>query len=246
MRLAAETDFLLPDDGCQALAILELASGRCDTALEHFAHSVSVGTGPGLFGRPGGGDVVEAYVRAGLPVPAALRQHVQAITDVAPGEVTPAIAALAWRCRAMADDDELAFHRALELYEGLDLPLDEARTRLAFGERLRRRGFRSRARPYLVQALETFEQTGCTLWARRAREELTAAGQTRSPGTSAIGELTPQELQVAITVADGATNREVASTLFLSVKTVEMHLSRVYRKLGVRSRTELAVAIRRT
>ena len=78
-------------------------------------------------------------------------------------------------------------------------------------------------------------------WAERARVELAASGETaRRREASAAEQLTPQELQVALIVAQGATNREAGAALFLSPKTIETHLGRVYRKLGVRSRTELA------
>jgi DNA-binding CsgD family transcriptional regulator len=77
-------------------------------------------------------------------------------------------------------------------------------------------------------------------WAHRAEGELGATGMTsRRRATNATERLTPQELQVALIVADGATNAEAASRLFLSAKTIEFHLSNVYRKLGIRSRSAL-------
>jgi DNA-binding NarL/FixJ family response regulator len=88
-----------------------------------------------------------------------------------------------------------------------------------------------------------FERLVAAVWAERTRQELTATGQTvrSQPGATPLEALTPQEYQVARAVARGATNREAASALFLSAKTVEFHLGNIYRKLGVRSRTELAV-----
>ena len=81
-------------------------------------------------------------------------------------------------------------------------------------------------------------------WARRAEAELAATGMTSRKGApSAAERLTPQELQVAMVVADGATNSEAAARLFLSAKTIEYHLSNVYRKLGIRSRSQLARAL---
>jgi DNA-binding CsgD family transcriptional regulator len=98
----------------------------------------------------------------------------------------------------------------------------------------------------LRAALETFERLGAAPWAERARTELGATGETVGrAAASASGQLTPQELQVALIVAQGATNREAGAALFLSPKTVETHLSRVYRKLSVRSRTELAALLAR-
>ena len=120
-------------------------------------------------------------------------------------------------------------------------PFELARTRLVYGERLRRAGRRVDAREQLTAALTTFEQLGAAPWAAQARRELQASGATlRRRDSQATEVLTPQELQVAIKVAAGLTNREVGSALFISPKTVELHLSRVYRKLGIRSRTELA------
>ena len=116
-----------------------------------------------------------------------------------------------------------------------------ARTRLVYGERLRRAGRRTEAREHLRGALGVFHAIGAEPWERRAQTELRASGaRLRRPDTSPRDELTPQELQVALVVADGVTNREAAARLFLSPKTIEVHLSRAYRKLGVRTRTELS------
>jgi DNA-binding NarL/FixJ family response regulator len=95
----------------------------------------------------------------------------------------------------------------------------------------------------LDAALTDFEDIGAASWAERARVELRASGERarrRVPDTR--GDLTPQELQVAALVTEGLTNREIATRLFLSPKTIETHLRHAFQKLGVRSRTELAVA----
>jgi DNA-binding NarL/FixJ family response regulator len=92
----------------------------------------------------------------------------------------------------------------------------------------------------LHQALHTFERLGAEPWAGRAHAELSATGEkARRRDVAATRALTPQELQVALAVGGGATNREAAAQLFLSPRTVEAHLSSAYRKLGARSRTEL-------
>jgi DNA-binding NarL/FixJ family response regulator len=120
------------------------------------------------------------------------------------------------------------------------MPFELARTQLCFGERLRRGRRRADAREPLRHALETFEQLSARPWAERARTELAATGETARPrNANAADELTPQELQIALVVANGATNKEAGAALFLSPKTIESHLSRIYRKLDVRSRTEL-------
>jgi DNA-binding NarL/FixJ family response regulator len=98
----------------------------------------------------------------------------------------------------------------------------------------------------LRSAIERFERLAAAPWAERANTELRASGETVAPGgVIATNELTPQELQVALAVAKGATNREAGAALFLSPKTVEAHLGRIYRKLDIRSRTELAALLAR-
>ena len=124
------------------------------------------------------------------------------------------------------------------------MPFELARTRLCHGERLRRAGRRIDARAQLRQALAGFEALGAQAWAERARRELAGTGQRVARGPKRDRDrLTHQEQQIASCVARGATNKEAAADLFLSPKTVETHLTRVYRKLGVRSRSELALAM---
>jgi len=126
--------------------------------------------------------------------------------------------------------------RAVAAEDAVPLPLERARTRLALGRVLRRRQRRAAAHAMLNEALARFEELGAPLWADRAREELCRIG-----GRAASGDdLTPTERRIAELVAEGLTNGEVASTLFVTRKTVESALTRVYRKLGVRSRTALA------
>ena len=121
---------------------------------------------------------------------------------------------------------------------------ERARAELLWGERLRRSGRRLDARAKLRSALHEFERIGAVSWAERAREELRASGETaRRRGPALVNRLTKRELEVSLLAGDGATNREIATRLFLSTKTVELHLGRVYRKLGIRSRTELARAL---
>ena len=124
------------------------------------------------------------------------------------------------------------------------MPFELARTRLCYGERLRRAGRRIDARVQLREALGASTRSARRLGrasAPRARRQRPARG--RGPQRDR-DRLTHQELQIARCVADGATNKEAAADLFLSPKTIETHLTRVYRKLGVRSRSELAVAMR--
>ena len=156
-----------------------------------------------------------------------------------------ALAAVA-RCRGllMAARGDIAGARA-ELEEALlehgdaQHPFELGRTLMVKGQVERRAKQKRVARSSLDQALRIFESLGAPLWAERARSELSRVG-----GPTASGELTPTERQVAELVVKGLTNREVADALFVSVKTVEANLSRIYHKMGVGSRRELQRAMR--
>jgi DNA-binding CsgD family transcriptional regulator len=135
---------------------------------------------------------------------------------------------------AVASIDE-----ALAQLDRIDLPFERARTLLVLGQ-LRRRGKqRAQARGALTAALVLFEGMGAPLWAEKARAELARVGRR----TADSDELTATERRLAELAATGLTNREVAERAFVTVKTVEANLTRVYRKLGVRSRTALARAL---
>jgi DNA-binding CsgD family transcriptional regulator len=155
--------------------------------------------------------------------------------------------ARAGRCRgllATAEAYEQAFVEALAYHQLTVDAFELARTRLCFGERLRREKRRADARAQLRAAFEGFDQLGAVPWAERARVELRATGETaRRRDVSTIDQLTPQELQIATVLADGLTTREAAARLFLSPKTVEYHLRNAYRKLGIRTRRELLSAL---
>lgn len=131
--------------------------------------------------------------------------------------------------------------RALSLMDGLDMPLDRARTLLALGVVRRRRRQKAAARETLTEAHEIFAQAGARVWAERADEELRRATGGRSGEQLSAGEWSVAELAAA-----GRTNREIAAQLYLSPKTVETVLTHVYRKLGVRSRTELSRSLGET
>jgi DNA-binding CsgD family transcriptional regulator len=153
-----------------------------------------------------------------------------------------ALAILA-RCRALLlaarGDIEGAFasfERALTEHARSTDPFHHARTLLALGRTQRRAKRRGAARTTLDEALSVFERLGAPLWAEQTRAELARIGG-RAPSR---GELTEAERRIATLVAEGSTNREVAAALFLTVHSVETALTRVYRKLGVRSRAELA------
>jgi DNA-binding CsgD family transcriptional regulator len=139
----------------------------------------------------------------------------------ADGDLAPAVAAL---------------ERALTVHDRLPQPFDRGRTLLALGAVQRRTKKRGAARQTLQQALAVFEELGAVLWAEKARSELARVGGRKPAGD----ELTPTERRIAELVARGRTNKEVAAQLFVTPRTVEGHLTRIYEKLGVRSRAELA------
>lgn len=123
-----------------------------------------------------------------------------------------------------------------EAFEQLSLPTEAGWSALVAGRLARRAGERSLAREWLQRAIDHLEPRGCAGFASQAREEMSRLSGRRV----AASELTDAERHVAGLAATGMTNPEIAAAAFLSVKTVEAHLSRVYRKLGVRSRAELA------
>ena len=150
--------------------------------------------------------------------------------------------ALGARCRSLllAADGDLegaieAATRSLREHERLPMPFERARTQLVVGQIQRRRRQKRAAAEALQDAAAVFDQLGTPLWAARARAELDRVNV--SPVGAA--QLTPSERRVAELAATGMTNREVAGALFISPKTVEANLARIYRKLGIRSRAEL-------
>ncbi|HZC74197.1 MAG TPA: AAA family ATPase [Jatrophihabitans sp.] len=223
-----------------ALVVLELGAGRPDEA---YLHARQIPHLPlGHWAAP---ERIEAAARAGQI------EDAQAwLTDFAAwadgsGAAWAQSAALRLRALLMDDSDEkqALLSRALELAEAGSRPLERARTQLAIGDLLRRRGQRVDARTHLREALERFENLGAVTLAERAREQLRASGQTaRRRNADTSQQLTQQELQIARFVARGLSNREVAAQLFLSPRTIDFHLRKVFAKLGITSRTQLAHA----
>ena len=153
---------------------------------------------------------------------------------------------MAARCRALVeaargrlDEASWAAHEAVAIGERVELRLEFARTLLAAGQIERRRRQKRAAREHLERALGIFESAGARIWAERSRAELDRAGFRRA----AFDELTETERRVAELAASGLTNREVATRLFMSPKTVESNLARAYRKFGIRSRAELGARL---
>jgi DNA-binding CsgD family transcriptional regulator len=153
--------------------------------------------------------------------------------------------ALSYRCRALvlAARNDLApaaaeAEQAVAAFELLPMPFDLARSLLVHGRIERRRKHKAAAQSSLDRALAICERIGARLWAERVHAELDRLGARRDPG-----ELTATEERIAALAASGLTNREIAAAAFVTQKTVEANLSRIYRKLGIRSRAELGVRL---
>jgi DNA-binding CsgD family transcriptional regulator len=152
------------------------------------------------------------------------------------------VLALSARCRSMllaaqgnVDAAIDAAQQAMLEHDRLPMPFEKARTLLLLGQLQRRKRQKQKAVDLLNEALQTFEQMGTPLWAQRARAELSRT----KVGSGHDVELTPAERRVAELAASGMTNRDIAATLFISPKTVEYNMGKVYRKLGIRTRAEL-------
>ncbi len=227
-----------------ALGLLELGLGRIPEAIEVLETGERRMLRRGLCStvvqiRP---DLIEAYVRAGRRDDA---EAMLARLETDTGDAPLLRRALAARCHGLLAPDEdvrAVFDAALALHDDLPMPFEKARTQLALGERLRRAKQRADAREPLTAALDAFERLGARPWAERARTELRATGGPASTrrAAAAAEQLTPHELQIAVLVSQGMTNREAAAALFLSPKTIEYHLGQIYRKLDVRGRAQLA------
>jgi DNA-binding CsgD family transcriptional regulator len=183
-------------------------------------------------------DLIEAYAWSGALGQA--RDLLDEFVAQVPNDGNPPAAARVARCRGIlaADDYDAHFLASIALHERGEVVFQHARTRLCYGERLRRAGRRRDARVQLRAAAEIFDRLDARPWAERARNELRASGETVAAGRGGE-QLTPQELQIALLVTAGKTNAEIGRAIFLSTRTVEFHLSPAYRKLGVTSRTEL-------
>jgi DNA-binding CsgD family transcriptional regulator len=152
------------------------------------------------------------------------------------------------RAQALSSEGDAAdglYRQSIAHLGDTRLQLELARSHLLYGEWLRRRRRRLDARTHLRSAFEEFTAMGADAFARRAERELLATGErARKRTVETRDQLTPQETQIARLAADGATNREIAARLFISASTVEYHLRKAFRKLDVKSRTQLANRLR--
>lgn len=220
----------------RAQGLQALTRDRLDDAVHHLEHVAAsplwgrTTADPALAGRL---DLVEAYVRRGDHGPARslldrLEPHLAALERIDPDAealLRRAQALLASRMAAGA-----VFETALAAHREGGNEFEAARTRLLYAEHLRRTRRRDAAEGQAAAARDTFVRLGASAWVHACTTE----------NTVTFAPLTPQERRVAELVATGATNNEVASTLWLSPRTVESHLAAVYRKLGLRGRAQLA------
>src|SRR5215211_219107 len=251
-RAAAEEALQLAERGNRlneirvlgALGFLELSLENPHQAVQHLSRAAEIEEACG-FGDPGvtrfHGDYIEALISAGELVRA--EELLQWLEERGATLDRPSARASAARCRGLllaargaAGPAFGTFERALREHDRLPDRFERGRTLLALGATERRAKQRRRARETLSQALAVFEDAGAELWTDKARAELARIGGRAPPGD----ELTSSERRIAELVAEGKTNKEVAAILFVADRTVESALTQIYRKLGVRSRTELA------
>lgn len=223
--------------------MLALPHGRFETAYRHASSVSPAGSLPPfsthapllVF------DLVEAASRSARSAEAAA--HVQAAEEIGLGAISSRIELLVRSAGALVDPVAWRerFEHALAAPEGERWTFDRARVQLVYGEQLRRSRSPAEARAQLMSAIATFRDLGARPWIERALRELRAAGGSDPD----VGRLTPQEAAVAALAATGLTNKEIGAQLFLSPRTVSTHLSRVFPKLGVTSRSALRDALDR-
>ena len=225
----------------RALGLLDLGHGRPSEALDQLLFSIDTvrpESNPWVvFGVP---DAAEAAVRAQRQDD--VSSHLHQFKRWVERYPNRARLALLARCRALAEESDADGHyaEAIELADALSA-FERARTQLLYGEWLRRHRRRIDARRHLRAALATFEQHSAAPWADRARGELRASGESaRKRDPSTRDQLTPQELNIAGLAAAGLTNAEIGAQLFLSPRTIDYHLRKVFAKLEIVSRADLA------
>jgi DNA-binding CsgD family transcriptional regulator len=191
-------------------------------------------------------EVVEAATRTGeTGVAGEALESLAEATSVGENDWGLGVLARSLALLSEGEAAEASYREAIERLSRIQLRPELARAHLLYGEWLRRSRRRSDAREQLRTAHDQFTLIGMEAFAERARVELQATGErARRRTADALDQLTPQEVQIARLVADGHTNREIASKLFISPSTVEYHLGKAFRKLGVKSRTELAARLR--
>jgi DNA-binding CsgD family transcriptional regulator len=187
-------------------------------------------------------ELIEAGVRGGRPDEAAAA--LDRLSERTRASGTQWALGIEARCRALLSDDESLYRESVERLARSRAAVELGRSRLLYGEWLRRENRRIDAREQLRAAHEMFSRMGAAAFAERTRRELSATGETvRKRTVETVDELTTQEAQVARLAAQGRTNPEIGALLFLSPRTVEYHLHKVFPKLGISSRRELRKAL---
>ena len=230
-----------------ALTIAEFLSGGLYNGLGRYEAALAAvlpaerfyTEGPAIWALT---ELIEAAVRCGQPEPA--RRAFERVQETTRAAGTDWALGIEARLRALlsdGDDADELYAEAIRRLARTRIRVQLARTHLLYGEWLRRERRRLDAREELRTAYELFKDFGVEAFAERARRELEATGERpRRRSADTVDELTPQEAEIARLAAEGQSNREIAARLFITRSTVEYHLRKVFRKLDVKSRTQLA------
>lgn len=244
-----EHDQVFLSRGLYALGTVELATGEAAKAVATLRRVAALEEAQQVVDPSvlrWHGELAEALVAADDPVRA--QELLDRVTPVARALGRTTVVAALDRARALCRSAQgepepavLLLARTAQRFEALGLPLEQGRTLLALARVERRRRRRAPARAALAAAAEVFERAGAKPWQDLARPTPGESSAAPYPGAAA---LTEAEARLALLVGGGASNQEAAAKLFLSVKTVEARLTRIYQKLDVRSRAQLATALR--
>ena len=226
-----------------AIAVLNNGLGRYHAAVD----GAKLASDDGDYGYSGAAlpELVEGATRSGKPgIAAAALTRLEDRTRAAGTDWALGVLARSRAMMSEGEDADASYREAIERLERTRIRVELGRARLLYGEWLRREGRRVDARDQLRTAHETFSRFGAEAFAERARRELLATGETARRRTEETREaLTPQEAQIARLAADGQTNPEIGAQLFISPRTVEYHLRKVFPKLDISSRKELRTAL---
>jgi DNA-binding CsgD family transcriptional regulator len=222
-----------------AYGMVAMTAGRNSDAFDHFARMFDSDVGA----RMAAPFVIESAVRAGRDDEG--RRLLGQLETLATRTPSPLVhIGLRYGRALLAKESEARGLYEIALEAEPQWPFDRARLQMSYGSWLRRQRRITESRPHLRESHDTFVSLGLQPWADRARAELRASGErTPEPGNMVKQALSPQELRIAQLAAEGLSNREIADRLFLSHRTVDAHLYRVYPKLGIVSRSELAEAL---
>ncbi|MGW4531925.1 ATP-binding protein [Nocardia sp. NPDC004340] len=227
----------------RATALLHLGLGHYDLAFEAAVHAATGDLGP--FTAQALPDLVEAAVRSGdIDTATATVDRLIAYAAVPESDWAAGLLARSQALVSVGETAERCYTEAVERLGHTRLRFELARSRLLFGEWLRREHRRGDARHQLKAAFEEFVAMGADGFAERTRHELLATGEkVRKRTADTLNDLTPQEQQIAQMARDGRTNQEIGNELYISARTVEWHLRKVFGKLGISSRRELRDAL---